>query len=286
MELSAKFLYGIPFSRLIFILLFAGLSIGVCSVYLPPDVDWSRSYLPALKALLNGQSPYEAGLNNPPWALIPLIPLALVPMKIGRAVLFLSGLISFAYVSFRLGAKPIAVAAFLLSPPVIHDLFFGNINWLPLLGILMPPQIGLFFVTVKPQIGWVVAVLWLVEAWRQGGIRQVLRVFWPISLALTLSFAFFGFWPYRFSAVLGYAQSLNHSLWPTSIPVGLVLLVAALRKRNIRFALAASPCLSPYVLLYAWSGALITLSSMTMEMVAAVAGLWLLVVIRAFSGGL
>jgi hypothetical protein len=286
MDVTLKLKPGIPSWKGVLISVLAAILILLCVFFLPPDVDWSQTYRPAILALFSGQSPYQAGLNNPPWALVPLIPMALLPVRIARAVLFLVGLASFAYVPYRLGAKPVAVAAFLLSPPVIHDLFFGNINWLSLLGFIMPPMPGLFFVTTKPQVGSVVALFWLVEAWRKGGVRQVFRTFWPVSLALLLSFALFGFWPYRFSVVLDHAQTLNHSLWPSSIPVGLALLVASLRRRDIRFAMAASPCLSPYVLLYAWSGALVALSPLAVETVTAVAGFWLLVILRALSGAL
>lgn len=49
--------------------------------------------------------------------------------------------------------------------------------------------------------------------------------------------------------------------------------------------MAASPCLSPYVLLHAWSGALASVVSFTPEIIAAVVGLWILVFIRFFSNG-
>ena len=32
------------------------------------------------------------------------------------------------------------------------DLATGNIAWLTMLGYIMPPQIGLFFVLIKPQL--------------------------------------------------------------------------------------------------------------------------------------
>jgi hypothetical protein len=49
--------------------------------------------------------------------------------------------------------------------------------------------------------------------------------------------------------------------------------------------MAASPCLSPYVLLHSWSAALVALSRQQAEMVAAVIGLWLLIIIRYFAIG-
>ena len=68
-----------------------------------------------------------------------------------------------------------------------------------------------------------------------------------------------------------------------SIPVGLALLVAAVRKRRIEYAMGASPCLSPYVLFHSWSSALVSIVSLEAETVAAVVGLWVVVIIRAVS---
>lgn len=131
-----------------------------------------------------------------------------------------------------------------------------------------------------------VALLWLAEAWRSGRARQVVRVFGPITALTLVSFALFGLWPLRFRDTITLTRAFNASLWPASIPVGLALLVTAIRRREIRFSLGASPCLSPYVLLHAWVGALASVLSLPAETIAAVVGLWVLVVLRAFTGAL
>jgi hypothetical protein len=59
------------------------------------------------------------------------------------------------------------------------------------------------------------------------------------------------------------------------------LLAAALRKREIRFAIGAGPCLSPYVLFHSWSGPLLAVVPNQWDTLAAVAGLWILVLLRA-----
>jgi hypothetical protein len=157
----------------------------------------------------------------------------------------------------------------------------GNIDWIPILGFVLPPQIGLFFIIVKPQIGFVVAIYWLFQAWRQGGIKPVVRIFFPASMALLASFGLFGLWPLQASQVLTIAQGYNTSFWPISIPIGLALLVAAIRLKQVKWAMAASPCLSPYVLFSSWSGALAALSSQTLELASVVLGLWLVTIMRA-----
>jgi hypothetical protein len=78
---------------------------------------------------------------------------------------------------------------FIFSPPVIFDLWAGNINAFVMLGFILPPQWGLFLVTLKPQIGGGISIYWLVDAWRKGRFKEVARVFLPVM-------SFFGFLSY------------------------------------------------------------------------------------------
>lgn len=249
---------------------------------MPFGIDWHLTFRPAALAVWAGQSPYTVDIFGlAPWGILPFLPFALLPENLGRACLFVLSLGVFGWAAYRLGAKPLVLGAFLLSPPVLNDLLNTNANWLVLLGFTLPPQIGLFFITIKPQVGAGVAVFWLVEAWRKGGWREVARVFGPLAIALGASFLVFGFWPMRSVYVFTSSQTWNASLWPASVPVGLVLLVSALRQRKIRYAFGVAPCLSPYVLFHAWSGALLALAPAQAEMLVAVAGLWAVVIIRA-----
>ncbi|HOA25681.1 MAG TPA: hypothetical protein PKI52_16850 [Aggregatilineales bacterium] len=255
--------------------------VAAVAVYLPAPVDWRTAFRPAARAMLLTGDPYQVeGFFNPPWTVLPMIPLAFLPEQIGAALMFVAGLAGFAFAAHRLGASPIVLGAFILSPPVMHSLLNGNIDWLPLVGFVLPPQIGLFFILIKPQMGLAVALFWLVEAWREGGLREVIRVFGPVGAALALSLALYGLWPLRSSQEVGLWW--NASLWPMSIPIGLALVAAAVRSRRIEYAMGAAPCLSPYVLLHAWSGALAAILKHRVEALAAIAGLWLLVAIRAF----
>lgn len=246
---------------------------------LPPGVDWHLAYRPAALAVLEGRSPYSVeGFFNAPWAILVHLPFALFPEEIGRAALFLIGCGAYGLVAYRFGATPLALTAFMVSPPVLHGLLNSNIDWLALLGFIMPPQLGLFFVVIKPQVGIGVMLFWLYQSWKEGGWRQVVRVFSPISILLLISFMMFGLWPLRFQQEV--SLWWNASLWPISIPVGLVLMVSSIRFKDMRYAIPAGPCLSPYVLLHSWVGALLPLLSLKAETLVAVAGLWLVVLLR------
>lgn len=257
---------------------------AILSIY-PDAIDWSTAFRPAARRLLQGEPLYGVPADKPlfihaPWTLLPLIPLALLPEIVGRAGLVVMSILAYIYTANQLGARPFAVALVLVSPPVLHLLLNGNIDFMAALGFVLPPQIGLFFIAAKPQMGIAVGLFWLYEAWHGGGAKEVLRVFAPFAIVLGISFLIWGFWPSYFGLTENYWW--NASLWPQSIPVGLGLLVAALRKNEIRYAIAASPCLSPYVLFHSWSGALLAIVHRLPEMIAVFIGLWVLVLLQAF----
>jgi hypothetical protein len=254
----------------------------------PYGIDWYWTFRPAAQAILVGESPYtspalKAPYAGAPWGLLVFIPLAFFPEVIGRGFIFVISLLGFAYAGYRLGARPFTLTVFLLSPPVLHSLQNANIDWIPILGYSLSPWLGLFFIAVKPQMGSVVALYWLVESYRKGGIRAVIRTFAPITVVTLVSFLLYGWWPQKMFVVSDYAGGFNASLWPVSIPLGLVLLVASLRQREVKYAISASPCLSPHVLFHSWSGVLAALFNAKAELVTAVVGLWLLVALQLLS---
>ena len=270
-----------------FIYTIAGISVliifsFIIAPFVPSGIDWSTVFRPAAREMLYLRSPFNVpGFFNAPWTVIALIPFALFPEQVGRVLLIFVGLIAYAYIAYRLGGSKWAIVAIMLSPPVMHNMLNGNIDWLVLLGLVMPPQVGLLFIVIKPQIGVAVVIFWLVESWRIGGYRQTIKVFWPVVCATILSLLLYGLWPLR--ARVEVDLWWNASLWPVSLPVGLALLVTSLRKRDISYAIGASPCFAPYILFHSWVTALFAIVSSTPETIAAVVGLWLLIAIRFFS---
>lgn len=138
------------------------------------------------------------------------------------------------------------MALVLFATPFIYiNLIFGNVDWLVLLGATLQPLIGVWFVMVKPQIGiWVV----LVWAWRYVHGHEYGKLFWllaPVTLALAVQVAVFGL-P-RVGGIASVAQ-----IWPWGVPIGLWLLVGALKKNDVRAALASGLFLSPFVNITSW----------------------------------
>jgi hypothetical protein len=259
--------------------------IAVSLVKLPGGVDWYESIRPATETLLSLGSPYssERGINisaTAPWGLLLLSPLLAFSPDAGRSLFLVVSLVGFVIALRRMKASAAALVFFLLSPPVLHSLLNANIDWLPILGFTLRPCYGIFLVSLKPQMGSCVIVFWIIQVWSRGGLKAVLREFSPFAAALLLSAVIYGPWFLEAARIADYSQTWNASLWPMSIPVGLLLLTDALRRSRVKSAYAAAPCLSPYVLFHAWSGALSALADNALYMFVTVVGLWILVVSR------
>lgn len=272
----------ITFKQILLISIFVVVIIAlitIMSAALPQAIDWHGAFRPATLEILHGRSPYNAdGFFNPPWVAIFLIPYAILPESIGRAAMALTSLVVYSLVAHRLGAKKITISFLLLSPPVLHGIINGNIDWLVVLGFILPPWIGLFFLSVKPQIGLAVMIFLGVSTWREKGAKKVLATFAPLFGISLISLLLYGPWFLSIQRDLNLIA--NTSLWPLSIPVGLALLVSAIRKKDDRYAMVASPNLSPYVNLHSWIGAMLAFSSSTLETITIVIGLWIVVVYR------
>jgi hypothetical protein len=229
---------------------------------IPEGKDWALSFRPAVIRMFSGLSPYAGPFANPPWALLPLSPLALLPPKLGSTILVIASPLLFGFVAYKLGAKPIALIFFAFSSPVIHNTFNINIDWMPALGLLMPPQIGLFFVLIKPQSGIGVAVYWFFKAWQKDRFKGVFKTFWPVTLAFLISFAIYGVWinnSAKWVEVWKGNPFGNASLFPWTVPLGVGILFYTIRKKLKTLSISASPLLSPYVTMQSWSSFLLGL---------------------------
>jgi hypothetical protein len=240
-------------------------------------VDWKNSFRPATLNLYSLRSPYIPGTFNPPWAFIPLLPIALLPADLGVAVMFTLNLFVIALVAHKLGAKPLAIVILLFSPPVLLSSFNCNIDWMVALGLIVPPPIGIFLVLVKPQAGLIIALFWCYQAWKRGRIRALSILLIPVIMATIISIFVYPTWLWQLFEVGKY--NYNISLWPNLIPLGLILTFLALRKSQIRFAVLASPFLSPFVALTSFSITLLGLLPSISELFVAVSGLWLVQII-------
>ena len=259
---------------------------GADSLWPAVGIDWRETYYPAARAVLEGANPYLAAptFRNLPWTLIPMLPLAIFSERVSGALYFILTLALYAWVAVRLKASRAALIAFLLSSPVVYGMRMLNVDALALVGFVLPPQIGLFFVLIKPQMGIAMIPFWMFESWRDGGWRSLTRVFLPVAIATTLSLLIFG------TASIGRSNDLlqsswNASLWPWAFPIGFALTILSIRNRRKDQAMAASPFLSPYLAYHSWVSVLAGLMQRDLELILAVIGMWLVAVIRILGYG-
>ncbi len=258
---------------------------GVGLIWPLVGIDWKETFYPAAKAVLEGKSPYTIPTyRNVPWTIIPLLPFALLSEKLGGIAFFIVTYGAYAWVAYRLKASPLALMAFLVSPPVFYGMRMLNVDIMVLIGFTLPPPIGLFLVIIKPQMGIAMVPFWLIEAWREGGLKGVVKTFIPVTIALILSFILFGNWQAgKQSDLVG--SIWNASLWPWAIPIGIVLTMRSLRDRRKEYAMSASPFLSPYLAYHSWVSVLAGLIRYDFEFVIAVIAMWLVAVIRIMGYG-
>jgi hypothetical protein len=237
------------------------------------ETDWTPIRR-GIVDIFQGQNPYtvDGGFFNPPWVALLLAPLAFLPEKLGANINTLIGFYVLVYVALRLKAHPLTAFLLMLSAPVIVSLAFSNIDWIPALGLILPPQIGLFFLLVKPQIGVGVCIYWLVEAYQVGGPRRVIKTFLPVTAAFVLSFAIYGMYPLQATRLTDIWW--NTSMWPASIPLGLALLVFAIRQKRFGFAVIAGPLLSQYLSFNSWTFVMLGLLPESLLTIAAFVGYW------------
>lgn len=208
-------------------------------------VDWKGTIRTGSLELLAGRTPYTRVTRClPPWIYILVAPLALLPAGLSTAIMFVLSYFLYFIVLYRLKAQPLAIIAFLFNAFGFTNAKNGNVDSLAALGFILPPQIGLFLVLSKPQVGIGMAIYWLVAAWKKGRIREVIRVFAPVAIAYGLSFAIFGFWPLLVSGMTN--DRFNRSLWPVSLIIAAIMLFRAIRDENPLLAMGSSPFMAPY----------------------------------------
>lgn len=246
----------------------------------PLATDWDGIYLPVVRMILSGQNPFNTfGFYNPPWVLSLLIPFAMLPYEIGRFLMMLCGMASLAYVAYRLKASRFGVIAILLSPLAFDAMLWGNVEWISLLGLVLPLPLGLVLLSIKPQMTLCAIGFLLYEEWRKRGFRKMILAMFPVTALFILSFLVYGFYPLHWMQYQAEA-GINFSFYPFTVPLGLGLMIQATRTKKLGYALAASPLffstLSPQVWLVEW----LAIAALTPELIAVTVSSWGIVMMQ------
>jgi hypothetical protein len=186
--------------------------------------------------------------------------------------------IVFAYTAIRLGATRLQLILFLSSSAVVGCLNNGNLDWLVTAGLWMPPQIGLFFVMMKPQIGFGLLIFWSWQAWKNNGALGLVKLLAPVSIAYLISFWLYGLWFLRMFKLPN--TDINMSTFPYGIWVGFVLLYLSIRNTDKDLAASSSVFFAPYVSQFSYSVVLLSAFRDNMVYILIWIGLWIPVLMR------
>ncbi len=223
--------------------LFAGLIVLFLVIFLkenyPLGVDWEETYsqLPA-----HWRDPYEIkGFTSPPWIML-FLPHAWLPLDWGNAINLVLNILLIVVVIRRFSGGWLLLLLVFTSPPFFDLVRTNNVDWIPLLALLLPAMWGLPALVAKPQSMGGASLIW----WKRSTNR--LRLLLPLIIVVLLSFLIWGFWPLKIKPV---NESVwNFAPWPFLIPLGIYMLLRAYRKNDAFLAAAATPFLVPYIAPY------------------------------------
>jgi hypothetical protein len=255
--------------------------VAALSLYLPPAFDFHTVFRPVVWEWLRGERIYTAGRTayaflNPPWTLPLLLPFALPPEPVGRALLFVFT-VAVVVLAVRSARRRVATLMTLVSFPFLALVWNGQLEGLPLLGICLGAwavrhhsswalSAALVLMGTKPQGAGLalLLLLWHARSWHW---RDWARIAALPALALGFALGLFGLdWVEAIAGASGgFAGDWVNTSWPwrfvgPSIPaiavgwsVGIATLGLMLTARRplSRYSLSvivtANTLASPYV---------------------------------------
>lgn len=251
---------------------------------LPIGYDLYHYYHPVAKGWLAGETRLyddaSRGFYLPPWALFPLLPLAVLDLRTAMAIMAVSSLACILYVAFGYSRRPLVAGLAALCPYSLTTVLVGTFDAWALLGLYgayrgvtssWPWLLGgaLVLATVRPQLCVITAplILLAVRGWELRELAKAAAL--PLGV-LTACFPLFGLdWPLRWWENLSAVPPLPYLVKSTydatelaGIPIGVVIVAAAaliafvviavrrsgLNPRTLDLAVTANAIVSPYML--------------------------------------
>lgn len=192
-------------------------------------------------SLLSWRTPWAEGNPLLPWATIILYPLRWLTPAWATAVMNAISVVLIALVIKKFNGNPLFSLPICLSP--FGEALFSNgqTDAVILACLLLPAGLDLLFFW-KPQV--CLHAFWVRILAAPGKYLSWILVLIPVSLLA---------WPGWPKEILIFGQNhliggwWNRSLWPYSIPLGVILVHFSIKKRDESLGLMASPLLFPYV---------------------------------------
>lgn len=226
--------------------------------------DWRLYFEPAARALASGDSPYRVdGYWNPAWLLVPLIPIAKLPLSLSVPIIFVANIAAYTWVALKTGVRIVFILPLVVFGGVLMNSVLGNIDGLVALGLLFPTWLGVLVLMIKPQIGMPIVIFWVATYLTSSEpiaerVRKVAGSVTPFVILMIVTTLVYGAWFLGSADAVG--KGWNSAPWPWGIPVGLILLFIGVKRRELRWALMAIPFVTPYLTLYTWAFAIMGLA--------------------------
>lgn len=191
-------------------------------------IDWRGIWL----GLRGGLPRYGTGLRNPPWSLIPLLPLGLLSFRSSWALLTLTTIaVEIISVPRNLSNKiDLPATLFLvLSYPSLRNIADGNLELLPIAGVLLlllsykrqSPWLmagGILLASAKPQATWLLLVMFafiVINTWSR---KRILPAVFGISIVVLSTALLFGKeWIYALLTIEERGSVVDISLFSTMV---------------------------------------------------------------------
>lgn len=213
--------------------------------YLPqvPN-DWTHVFYAVAKTPF---APYgNEGYMNPPWLALFLSPVSYLPLQWSRALNASFALFFLFLLAIRSGGNAWSLVMIITSYPFLALLAGGNIDWIIAASILLASKWVVPLVLIKPQVGVFLILIWFKQSVHKKSFFLFFAVF------LSASFFIWQGWIMQMISNIQVRplEAWNSSLFPWSIPLGIVFFYFSWKREDELIALGASLCFAPYFAIY------------------------------------
>jgi hypothetical protein len=214
-------------------------------MYIPASVDWLGTFYNVAR---NPWDPYQFwAFINAPWTALLLMPMGFFSERVSIGMNAYLNFLIVSLVIFKRGGNIVTWLLTITSLPFITILFTGAIEWIPIMAFLLPEAWGIPLLIAKPQTASMAGVIWFIRA------RNKIRFVLPTACVFLFSFLIWPNWPIRLfhnmnNLVVNSLGFLNVSFspWPWGIPIGVILLVMAVKKSDDMQAAISTLFFAPY----------------------------------------
>ncbi|NWF69429.1 MAG: hypothetical protein HXY40_10110 [Chloroflexi bacterium] len=201
----------------------------------------------------NVSAPYAASARflNPPWTALLLWPFGLLPLEVSTLLQTCLYFAILTGVVFKFGGGRGALLITLVSFVAMDAVLELNIDWLPSIGLLVPPALSGVFLAIKPQL--------LLGYWLSLKRDDLLRALTVTAGVAALSLLLWGWWlPLAIANNAGVSEGrMSFNIAPPVLltpylayPLGLLLAYVAWRRKDAVIGILAWLFFVPYVTLY------------------------------------